>query len=101
MLLGTPMRRPLAASVCEWAGQASKPSPQDHELTTYRAAVVSENERHVRYVQHGAVPVRSRNETKCPLAGCSEPSTAISQGSTARKTASRRSEPCDGYSPSQ
>jgi DNA-binding IclR family transcriptional regulator len=38
-----------------------------------RAAVVSDNER---YVRCGAVPVRSQNDTKCPLAGCFEPSTA-------------------------
>jgi hypothetical protein len=45
----------------------------------WAAAVVGENKRDVRYVQSGAVPVRSQNRLTCPFAGCFEPSTAHSE----------------------
>jgi hypothetical protein len=67
-----------------WAGQGSnlRPCIRRRNWAPDRArmvaAVVTQNEQHVRYVQCGAVPVRSQNERTSRLAGCFEPSTAHS-----------------------
>jgi hypothetical protein len=66
--------------VREWAGQGSNSRPRELSKRPPRQrsapAVDGENGRHARYVQPGAVSVRSHNEEKCSLAGCFEPSTA-------------------------